>query len=106
MGGIVMIVKTPHGERLWGGHAQDVMNFFKLKDIMAVKKGDRHNGTITFDPEEKMIIFDSDYFTPSKDVVRFWKCLGFDVLGRAPSYWEGDKAHLAHLARRDEEGPE
>ena len=81
MGGIVIKVKTPHGERRWGGHAEDVMNFFKLKDVSASGK-DEHNGTITFDPEEGTIIFDSDYFTPSKEVVRFWKCLGFDVLGR------------------------
>lgn len=85
MGGIVLVVKSPFGTRLWGGHAQDVMNFFKLKDISAIVPpvgGDDHNGTITFDVEGKKIIIDSDYFTPSKEVIRFWRCLGFDVLGR------------------------
>lgn len=83
MGGIVIEVKTPHGLRRWGGHAEDVMNFFNLKDISAlVGKGDSHNGTITIDPARRMIILDTDYFTPSKETIRFWKCLGFDILGR------------------------
>ena len=54
MGGIVLIVKLPFGTRLWGGHAQDVSEWFKLKDILAISppgQGDRHNGTITFDVE-------------------------------------------------------
>jgi len=83
MGGIVLVVKSHFGTRLWGGHAQDVVDFFKLKEISALSpptQGDRHNGTIIFDVEEKKIIINSDYFTPSKEVIRFWRCLGFDVL--------------------------
>lgn len=85
MGGIVINVKTPHGVRRWGGHALDVMHFFKLKDLDAkVGTWDEHNGSITFDPQTKTIILDTDYFTPSKEVVRFWKCLGFDVYEKLP----------------------
>lgn len=88
MGGIVIIIKDPMisgGERRWSGHASNVANFFKLKDISAVaapKKGDSHNGTITFDVDRKIIIVDSDYFKLSKEDVRFWRLLGFDVLAR------------------------
>jgi len=85
MGGIVLIVKSPFGIRRWCGHAQDVSNFFRKKDITPLaddQKGDMHNGTITFDIERQEIIIDSDYFTPSKEVIRFWRCLGFDILGK------------------------
>ena len=85
MGGIVITVKTEHGPRLWGGHAQDVSSFFKKKGISAIVPpigGDSHNGTVTIDPERKTIIFDTDYFKLDKETVRFWNCLGFDVLGR------------------------
>jgi len=89
MGGIVIIVNgeiegVPHTWR-WGGHASDVANFIKLSEISAIasgKTGDSHNGTITIDAEERKIIIDSDYFTLSKEVIRFWRCIGFDVLGR------------------------
>jgi hypothetical protein len=85
VGGIVIIVKTPHGERRWGGHSMEVMKFFKLTGINAVEKGDSHDGTIIFDSEERKIIIDTDYGKISKEVVRFWRCLGFDVLGRLES---------------------
>jgi len=83
MGGIVLVVKSPFGTRLWGGHALNVAEFFSLKGIPALTpptQGDRHNGTITFDVEGKKIIIDSDYFTPSKEVIRFWRSLGFIIL--------------------------
>lgn len=85
MGGIVIIVNSSFGTHRWGGHAEDVMNFFKKKDVAPLasgQQGDMHNGTITFDVEEKKIIIDSDYFTPDQEVIRFWRVLGFDVLGR------------------------
>ncbi len=86
MGGILITVKTPNGLREWRGHAQNVATFFTKKDISAVlvasSKVDRHNGTITIDPEKRTIIFDTDYFKLDVETVRFWKCLGFDVLGR------------------------
>lgn len=85
MGGIIVTVKTEHGPRRWGGHAEDIMNFFKKKDISALgsdQKGDSHNGTVIIDPEKRTIIFDTDYFRLDKETVRFWNCLGFDVLGR------------------------
>ena len=85
MGGIVLVVKSHLGTHRWGGHAQDVADFFRKKDVTPLtddQKGDMHNGTITFDVEGRTIIIDSDYFTPSREVVRFWRCLGFDVLGR------------------------
>lgn len=92
MGGIVITVKTVHGKREWSGHAEDVSNFFNRKDISAVvapAEGDMHNGTITFDPERRTIILDTDYFTPSKETIRFWNCLGFDVLGKLKAEKEG-----------------
>jgi len=85
MGGIVIKVKTIHGLREWTGHAQDVSNFFNRKDISAIvapAEGDSHNGTITIDPESRSIILDTDYFTPSRETIRFWNCLGFDVLDK------------------------
>lgn len=85
MGGIVITVKTSHGKREWSGHAEDVSNFFNRKNIGAVvapAEGDSHNGTITIDAERQTIILDTDYFTPSKETIRFWNCLGFEVLGK------------------------
>ena len=85
MGGIVIRMITIHGKlREWTGHAKDVSNFFSRKNIGAIiapAEGDSHNGTITIDAERRTIILDTDYFTPSRETIRFWNCLGFDVLG-------------------------
>ncbi len=85
MGGIVIVVKSHHGPRYWSGHAEDVMNFFKKKNLSAFSppdKADDHNGTVTIDPGRRTIVFDTDYFKLDKDTIRFWQLLGFDVLGR------------------------
>ena len=86
MGGIVITVKTSeYGPRYWSGHAEDVMNFFKKKNLSSFSppmKGDDHNGNIIIDAERRTIIFDTDYFKLDQDTIRFWKLLGFDVLGR------------------------
>lgn len=92
MGGIVIITESRFGTHRWGGHAEDVMNFFKKKGVAPLasdQEGDMHNGTITFDVKEKRIIFDSDYFTPDQEVIRFWRILGFDVLKRLQDGSEG-----------------
>ncbi len=96
MGGIVVIVKNSpgiHGSRYWGGHAEDVMDFFKKKGLSAYSpkaggvvdgvptKMDTHNGTVTIDVEGRKIIFDTGYFKLDLDTIRFWNMLGFTVLG-------------------------
>ena len=89
MGGIVVVVKNSpgvHGSRYWGGHAEDVMHFFKKKDVDIFDgiptKTDSHNGSVTIDVERHTITFDTDYFKLDLDTIRFWNLLGFDVLGR------------------------
>ena len=96
MGGIVVVVKNPdiHGSRYWGGHALDVMHFFKKNGLSAYSpnpgevvdgiptKMDSHNGVVTIDADRRTIIFDTDYFKLDQDTIRFWNLLGFEVLGR------------------------
>lgn len=83
MGRILIVMKTAHGVREWTGPAEDVASFFSRDNIGAtISAGakDREEGTITVDAEKGTIVLDTDSFVPSRETVRFWNCLGFEVL--------------------------
>ena len=79
MGGIVIDV---NGGVLFGGHADDVANFFIMEGIGNVQKGDDHNGRIIINLDRRSITFDTAYFKITDTTILFWKSLGFRVLAR------------------------
>ena len=66
----------------WNAHSSEIAKFMQLGEIKTVweGKGDKHDGTITFDPTKKQIIIDSHYFSMPSKALTFWRGLGFSVM--------------------------
>jgi len=85
MGGLVIRIEDFEQTIEWNAHSATVADFMKLGndddpiEMIWEGKGDRHDGTIIFDPKKKQIIMNTDYFKMPERALRFWRAIGFDV---------------------------
>jgi len=89
MGGIVIKIEGFDETLEWNAHSLTVAKFLSMgnpcdeNDLIQLiheGQGDRHDGTITFDPDTRRIILNTDYFKIPASALKFWRAIGFDVI--------------------------
>jgi hypothetical protein len=86
MGGLVIRIKDFEETIEWNAHSAVVAEFINLGShdspikMTRLGGGDNHDGDITFDPDQRQIIINTDYFWLSKRAIKFWRAIGFDIV--------------------------
>jgi hypothetical protein len=88
MGGIEIRVRGNTKTTAWNAHSSDIADFMTLGNeysntalkMVSEGGGDSYDGIIIFDPVNKQIILDTEYFKMPYRALEFWRTIGFDIV--------------------------